>query len=29
MPERVEIEPGHFAFCHFSRELWEQMRRDK
>ena len=28
-PEGIEVEPGHLAYCHFSRELWEQMRRDK
>ncbi|MBN1678576.1 MAG: ATP-binding cassette domain-containing protein [Candidatus Thermoplasmatota archaeon] len=27
-PDGIEIEPGHVAFCHFSKELWERMRRD-
>lgn len=27
-PQGIEIEPGHIAFCHFSKELWESMRRD-
>jgi peptide/nickel transport system ATP-binding protein len=26
-PEGIEIEPGHTSFCHFSRELWSQLRR--
>ena len=26
-PEGIEIEPGHIAFCHFSREIWDQLRR--
>jgi len=29
VPEGIEIEPGHIAYCHFSRELWEEMRRDR
>ncbi len=27
-PEGVEIQPGHIAYCHFARELWERLRRD-
>lgn len=28
VPPAVEVEPGHLAHCHFSKDLWERMRRD-
>jgi len=28
-PPAMEIEPGHIAYCHFSRDLWEELRRDR
>lgn len=28
-PPGVEIDPGHMAFCHFSRDLREELRRDR
>jgi len=28
-PAQVEVEPGHTALCHFSKELWEELRRDR
>ncbi|HIJ17057.1 MAG TPA: ABC transporter ATP-binding protein [Thermoplasmata archaeon] len=28
-PPAVEIEPGHIAYCHYSRDLWEELRRDR
>lgn len=26
-PPGIEIEPGHVSYCHFTRELWNQLRR--
>lgn len=26
-PKGIEIEPGHISYCHFSRELWDKLRR--
>jgi len=28
-PAQMEVEPGHAALCHFSKELWNELRRDK
>jgi peptide/nickel transport system ATP-binding protein len=27
VPPGIEIEPGHFSYCHFSRELWDKLKR--
>jgi len=27
VPKGIEIETGHVAYCHFSRELWHKLRR--
>jgi len=27
-PPAIEIEPGHIAYCHFARELWNELRRE-
>ena len=26
-PKGIEIEPGHISYCHFSKELWDKLRR--
>ena len=26
-PKGIEIEPGHISFCHYARELWDDLRR--
>jgi peptide/nickel transport system ATP-binding protein len=26
-PIGIEIEPGHVSYCHFSKELWDKLRR--
>jgi peptide/nickel transport system ATP-binding protein len=26
-PEGVEVEAGHISYCHFARELWDQLKR--
>ena len=27
VPSGIEIEPGHLSYCHFSKELWNELRR--
>jgi len=26
-PKEIEIEPGHLSYCHFAKELWDQLKR--
>ena len=26
-PKGVEVEPGHISYCHYAKELWDELRR--